>query len=358
MNLSAFCIRRPVFTILLMAAVLVGGVAGYRTLAVSALPRVDFPTISVSASLPGASPETMASAVATPLERQFGRIAGVTEMTSSSSLGNTSITLQFDLDRNIDAAARDVQAAISAARGQLPANLPNNPRYRKVNPADAPVMILSITSDAYTKGEIYDAASSILQQRLSQVEGVGQVIVGGGALPAVRVDVNPTTLNNLGLSLEDVRTSLAAANANRPKGSISDDRRTWSLTTTDQLLKAREYRSLIVAYRNGAPVRLDDVAAVSDSVEDVRTIGLADTKPAVLIILFRQPGANIIETVDRVRALMPELEAEVPPAMKLGVVMDRTTTIRASVHDVQFTLMLSIGLVILVVFVFLRNVRA
>ncbi len=300
----------------------------------------------------------MASAVATPLERQFGRIAGVTEMTSSSSLGNTSITLQFDLNRNIDAAARDVQAAISAARGQLPTNLPSNPRYRKVNPADAPVMILSIRSDTYTMGRMYDAASSILQQRLSQVEGIGQVTVGGGALPAVRVDVNPTTLNNLGLSFEDVRTTLAAANTNRPKGTLADDRHQWSLAATDQLLKASEYKPLVVAYHNGAAVRLEDIATVVDSVEDIRTIGLADTRPAILIILFRQPGANIIETVDRVRALMPELQAEVPAAMKLDVVMDRTTTIRASVHDVQFTLLLSIVLVIMVVFLFLRNIRA
>ncbi|HEY7087184.1 MAG TPA: multidrug efflux RND transporter permease subunit [Tepidisphaeraceae bacterium] len=358
MSISAPFIRRPVATTLLTLALALAGALAYFFLPVSPLPQVDFPTIQVSSSLPGASPETMASSVATPLERQFGRIAGVTEMTSTSALGSSNITLQFDLNRNIDAAARDVQAAINAARGQLPANLPANPNYRKVNPADAPIMILSITSDIYDKGRMYDAASSILQQRLSQVDGVGQVTVGGGALPAVRVDINPTLLNDMGLSLEDVRTALAAANVNRPKGSLSNDRRSWSVATTDQLLKARQYQPLIVAYHNGAAVRLSDIAAVSDSVEDIRTIGLADTRPAILVILFRQPGANIIETVDRVRAIVPQLQAEIPPAMRLNVVLDRTTTIRASVHDVQFTLVLSLVLVIMVVFIFLRNIRA
>jgi multidrug efflux pump len=357
-SISAPFIRRPVATTLLTLALALAGALAYFFLPVSPLPQVDFPTIQVSSSLPGASPETMASSVATPLERQFGRIAGVTEMTSTSALGSSNITLQFDLNRNIDAAARDVQAAINAARGQLPANLPANPNYRKVNPADAPIMILSITSDIYDKGRMYDAASSILQQRLSQVDGVGQVTVGGGALPAVRVDINPTLLNDMGLSLEDVRTALAAANVNRPKGSLSNDRRSWSVATTDQLLKARQYQPLIVAYHNGAAVRLSDIAAVSDSVEDIRTIGLADTRPAILVILFRQPGANIIETVDRVRAIVPQLQAEIPPAMRLNVVLDRTTTIRASVHDVQFTLVLSLVLVIMVVFIFLRNIRA
>jgi hypothetical protein len=300
----------------------------------------------------------MASAVATPLERQFGRIAGITEMTSTSGLGSTNITIQFDLNRNIDAAARDVQAAINAARGQLPANLPNNPSYRKVNPADAPIMILSLTSTLVERARMYDIGSSILQQKLAQVEGVGQVFVGGGALPAVRVDVNPTALYNNGLGLEDVRAALAAANANRPKGEIADSQRSMAIATTDQLLTAAEYRPLIIHYSNGAGVRLSDVATVTDSVEDIRTGGLSNGKPAVLIIVFRQPGANIIQTVDRVRALLPQLQASIPPSIALSVAIDATRTIRASVRDVQITLVISIVLVILVVFVFLRNVRS
>jgi multidrug efflux pump len=345
-------------TTLLTCAVALAGAIAYFLLPVSPLPQVEFPTISVNANLPGASPETMASSVATPLERQFGRIAGITEMTSSSSLGSTSITIQFDLTRNIDAAARDVQAAINAARGQLPANLPNNPSYRKVNPADAPIMILSITSDVYDKAHMYDAASSILQQKLAQVEGVGQVSVGGGANPAVRVEVNPGALNNLNLSLADLSTVLNAANANRPKGVIDGDAHAVVLGTTDQLFKADQYKPLVVAFKNGAAVRVSDVATVVDSVEDIHTAGLAGGKPAVLLIVFRQPGANIIDTVDRVRKIMPELQADIPGGMKLGIELDRTTTIRASVEDVEFTLMLSIGLVILVVFVFLRDVRS
>jgi len=358
MSISAPFIHRPAGTTLLTIAVALAGVLGYLFLPVSPLPQVEFPTIQVSASLPGASPETMASSVATPLERQFGRIAGITEMTSTSFLGSSSIVLQFDLNRNIDAAARDVQAAINAARGQLPPNLPSNPNYRKVNPADAPILILSLTSDTYDVARMYDAAASILQQKLAQVEGVGQVTVGGGALPAVRVDINPTTLNGLGLGLEDIRAVLGTANANRPKGEIADDNRARALNTTDQLLLASEYKPLLIAYRNGAPVRLSDVADVSDSVEDIRTGGLWNGKPAVLMIVFRQPGANIIDTVDRVRSLIPQLQAEIPLNMKLEVVLDRTTTIRASVRDVEFTLLLSIALVILVVFVFLRNWRA
>ena len=357
MNLSETFIRRPAGTTLLTLAIALAGVLAYRFLPVSPLPQVEFPTISVNAGLPGASPETMASAVATPLERQFGRIAGITEMTSTSTLGATSITLQFDLGRNIDAAARDVQAAINAASGQLPSNLPIRPNYKKVNPADAPVLILALTSDVYDKARMYDVASSILQQKLAQVEGVGQVFVGGGALPAVRVEVNPASLNQLGLGLVDVRTALAAANANRPKGQVADDRHSGSLATTDQLLGAQAYRPLIVAYRDGAPVRLDDVADVVDSVEDVRTGGLANGEPAILIIIFRQPGANIIETADRVFDLMPQLRASIPAAIALDVVMDRTTTIRASVHDVELTLLLSISLVIAVVFLFLRDWR-
>ncbi|HEY1629289.1 MAG TPA: efflux RND transporter permease subunit, partial [Tepidisphaeraceae bacterium] len=358
MSLSSPFIHRPIGTTLLTIAIALAGAVSYKFLPVSPLPQVDYPSISVNANLPGASPETMASAVATPLERQFGRIAGVAEMTSSSQLGSSSITLVFDLNRNIDAAARDVQAAINAARGQLPANLPSNPTYRKVNPADAPILILSITSDHYSKGQMYDSASSILAQKLSQVDGIGQVIVGGSSLPAVRVEVNPTALNNWGLGLEDVRTALANANANTPKGDVADDRRTYMLGTSDQLLKATQYKPLIVAYRNGAAVRISDIAEVDDSVEDIRGTGLADGKPAVLIIIFRQPGANIIDAADRVLNLMPQLGAEIPADMKLGVVLDRTTTIRASVHDTELTLLLSISLVVMVVFLFLRDWRS
>ncbi len=357
MNLSTPFIHRPVGTTLFLVAITLAGVLGYGLLPVSPLPQVDFPTIQVSASLPGASPETMASAVATPLERQFGRIAGIAEMTSASSLGSTSITMQFDLDRDINAAARDVQAAINAARGQLPANLPNNPSYRKENPADSPIMILALTSDTYTKPQMYDAASTILQQRLSQVQGVGQVNVSGGSPPAVRVDLNPTVLNHFGIGLEDIRTMLGAANANRPKGQIDDETRSWSITATDQLLTASEYEPLIVAYRNGAPIRLGDVATVTDSVEDLRTFGLSDGKPAITVIISRQPGENIIATVDRIREMLPQLEAQIPAGMDLAVVMDRTGTIRASLHEIQFTLVISVGLVILVVFLFLRDLR-
>ncbi|MDB5348477.1 MAG: mdtC 2 [Schlesneria sp.] len=358
MSLSTPFIDRPVATTLLTLAITLAGGLSYGLLPVSSLPQVDFPSISVSAALPGASPDTMASAVATPLERQFGRIAGITEMTSASSLGSTTITMQFDLDRDINAAARDVQAAINAARGQLPANLPNNPSYRKVNPADSPIMILALTSDSHTRAHLYDAASTILMQRLAQVKGVGQVAVGGGSPPAVRVDLNPTVLNHYGLGLEDVRLALGAANANRPKGQIADEDRSWTLASTDQLFVAKEYEPLIVAYRNGAPIRLADVAKVTDSVEDVRAYGLWNGKPAISVVIFRQPGANIIDTVDRITALLPQLDAQIPAAMELEVASDRTATIRASLHDVQFTLLISVGLVILVVFVFLRDLRS
>ncbi len=358
MSISALFIKRPVATSLLTLALALAGGLAFRLLPVSPIPQVEFPTIQVSAALPGASPETMASAVAMPLERQFGRIAGVTDMTSTSYLGSTTVVLQFDLGRNIDAAARDVQAAINAARGQLPTNLPNNPSYRKVNPADAPILILALTSATVDTGRLYDAASSILQQKLAQVEGVGQVIVGGSALPGVRVELNPTVLNKYGIGLEEVRAALGAANANRPKGELADRASAWGISTTDQLLKAEEYRPLLVAYRNGAPVRVSDVAEVADSVEDVRTAGLANGNPAVLLIIFRQPGANIIATVDRVRALLPQLRASILGAVDLSVVLDRTTTIRASIRDVEIALMISIALVILVVFVFLRNVWA
>ena len=358
MNISTPFIRRPIATTLLTVAIALAGGLAYRLLPVSPLPQVEFPTIHVSAGLPGASPETMASSVATPLERQFGRIAGVTEMTSSSSLGSTDVTLQFDLSRNIDAASRDVQAAINAARGQLPANLPSNPRFHKSNPSDAPIMLLSLTSDLVEKPKMYDLASSVLQQKISQVEGVGEITVGGGALPAVRVELNPTVLNGYGLGLEDVRTALGNANANRPKGELASVDRVWTLNTTDQLLKAAEYRPLIVSYRNGAAVRLGDIASVTDSVENLRSGGIANGKPAVLLIIFRQPGANVIATVDRIRAVLPQLQASIPPTIQLSVIQDSTTTIRASVRDVEITLLLSIGLVILVVFVFLRDVRS
>ncbi|PYX94215.1 MAG: multidrug transporter subunit MdtC [Acidobacteria bacterium] len=358
MNISAPFIKRPIGTSLLAAALLMAGALAFRFLPVAPLPQVEFPVIQVSAGLPGASPETMASAVATPLERQFGRIAGITQMTSTSQLGSTNVVLQFDLNRNIDAAARDVQAAINAARGQLPANLPNNPNYRKVNPADAPILILALTSDTITLPRVYDSADTILAQKLAQVEGVGQVFVGGGARPAVRAEVNPTLVNKLGVGLDQIRTALNLANANRPKGELADAVNAWSISANDQIFRANQYRPLIVAYRNGASVRLGDVADVQDSVEDVRNVGLANGKPAVLIIVFRQPGANIIETVDRVTAMMPLLQASIPPAIDLKIVLDRTTTVRASVHDIEVTLLFSIILVILVVFVFLRTVRA
>ena len=358
MNVSAPFIRRPVATTLLTIGVTLVGIIAFQFLPVAALPQVEFPTISVMSNLPGASPETMASSVAAPLERQFARIAGVTEMTSTSTLGSTNVTLQFELSRNIDGAARDVQAAINAARGDLPAILPSNPRYRKVNPADAPVLILALTSDIASRGKMYDAASSILQQKLSQVEGVGQVSVGGGSLPAVRVDLNPAALNRYGIGLGDVRRTLSATNVNRPKGQLTDGARTWEIRANDQLHEIDDYMPLIVAYRDGRAVRLSDVATVEHSVEDLRTTGLTNGRPAVLVIIYRQPGANIIETVDRVRARLPQLEASIPGSMTLSVVVDRTPVIRASLHDVERTLAISVLLVILVIFVFLRNPRA
>jgi multidrug efflux pump len=357
MNISAPFIHRPIATTLLTLGIALAGSLAFYLLPVSPLPQVDFPTISVSASLPGASPEIVASSMATPLERQFGRIAGVTQMTSSSSLGSTSITLQFDLSRNIDAAARDVEAAINAARSNLPANLPSNPTYRKVNPADSPVMIIALTSPTDTKGQMYDAASTILAQKLSQVDGVGQVSVGGSSLPGVRVEVNPTALNKYGIGLEDVRTVLGAANSNVPKGHFADATRTSTVDDNDQLYKAVDYQPLIIAYRNGAPVRVSDIANVVDSVEDIHTAGYANGKPSVLLIIYRQPGANIIDTVDRIYAMLPELQNSIPQSIKLGVVMDRTTTIRASISDVERTLIIAVILVIIVVFVFLRDVH-
>jgi multidrug efflux pump len=358
MSISSPFIRRPIGTSLLAAALLMSGILAFNFLPVASLPQVDFPVISVGASLPGADPQTMASAVATPLERQFGRIAAVNQMTSSSQLGSTSITMQFDLNRNIDAAARDTQASINAARGQLPANLPNNPTYRKVNPADSPILILALSSDTATVAQMYDVADSILSQKLAQVSGVGQVFVWGSSQPAVRVEVNPTLLNKLGVGLDTVRNALNAANSNAPKGEVSGYARNNTFSDNDQLFTADQYRPLIVAYNNGAAVRLGDVADLTDSVADVRNIGLANGKPGVLMPIFRQPGANIIDTVDRVRSLMPYLQSSISPAIKLTVVMDRTVTVRASVKDIETTLLISIFLVIMVVFVFLRTVRA
>jgi multidrug efflux pump len=358
MNISAPFIRRPIGTTLLTIALLLSGALAFQFLPVAPLPQVEFPVISVSAGLPGASPQTMASAVATPLERQFGRIAGVNQMTSTSQLGSTNIVLQFDLNRNIDAAARDVQAAINAARGQLPANLPNNPNYRKVNPADAPILILSLTSDTIRLPNIYDSANSILAQKLAQVSGVGQVFVGGGANPAVRAELNPMRLNKLGISTQQVATALSSANANKPKGEFVGPINAWSIDANDQLLEADKYKSLIVASNQNGVVRLSDVADVQDSVEDLRNAGISNGKRAVLLVIFRQPGANIISTVDNVRQLLPELQASISPAIKLDVVMDRTLTVRASVRDIEFTLIISVILVVLVVFVFLRNLRS
>jgi len=358
MSISTPFIRRPIATSLLVIAVALAGILAFKFLPVSPLPQVEFPTIAVGANLPGASPDTMASSVATPLERQFGRIAGITEMTSTSSLGSTSITLQFDINRNIDAAARDVQAAINAARSQLPSTLPGNPTYRKINPADAPIMLFALTSDTMSREQMYDTASSLLQQKLSQVNGVGQVFVWGGALPSVRVEVDPTQLNAWGLSLENVRTTLAAANVNMPKGSLTDGPVTSALNTDDQMFKASQYAPLVISYKAGAALRVGDVAQVNDSVENLRNYGITDGKGSIMVVLFRQPGANIIETVDRVRALNSQLVASIPPTMKLTEVIDATQTIRASVRDVERTLMLSIFLVIMVVFVFLRNWRS
>jgi multidrug efflux pump len=355
MSFSEPFIRRPVGTSLLSVAVLMAGALGYSMLPVAPLPQVEFPTISVSAGLPGADPETMASSVATPLERQFGRIAGVTQMTSNSSSGSTGITLQFDLDRDIDAAARDVQAAINAARGQLPANLPSNPNWRKVNPADAPIMILALTSDVQTQPAMYDVADTILAQKISQIEGIGQVFVGGSARPGVRVELNPLMLSNMNVGIDAVRTALGAANANRPKGSISGGGNAFVVSTNDQLFKARQYRSLMVTARDGKPVILSEVATVVDSVENINSAGSVNGKPAISLVLFRQPGANIIGTVDRVQAMMPQLRAAIPPSIHLDVALDRTSTIRASVYDVERTLVISILLVILVVFAFLRS---
>src|SRR5579863_1432260 len=358
MSLSEPFIRRPVATTLLTIGIALAGAIAYFKLPVAPLPQVDFPTISVNASMAGASPDVMAATVATPLERHLGQIADVTEMTSGSSTGAARVTLQFGLDRDIDGAARDVEAAINAARADLPTALRSNPTYRKVNPADSPILILALTSKTLTAGQVYDAAETILSQKLSQVAGIGQVQVGGSSLPAVRVELNPSALFKYGIGLEDVRAALAAANANTPKGSIDVGGERYQIYTNDQASKAAEYRGLVIAYRNGAAVRLEDVAEVLDSVENVRNLGLANGQPAVLVILYRQPGANIIETVDRVVSMIPALKASIPTDIDIKVAMDRTTTIRASLRAVKLTLLIAIGLVIMVVFLFLRNPRA
>jgi multidrug efflux pump len=351
-------IRRPVATTLLTFGLAAAGAVAFFKLPVSPLPQVDFPTISVQATLPGASPQDVATTVASPLERHLGQIADVTEMTSSSTVGTTRITLQFGLNRDINGAARDVQAAINAARADLPTSLRTNPTYRKVNPADAPILILTLTSDTMTRGDLYDAASTVLAQKLSQVEGIGEVVVGGSSLPAVRVELIPQALYKYGIGLEDVRAGLASANAHSPKGGIDVGDRRYQIYANDQANKATDYRSLIVAYRNGAAVHLSDVGEVTDSVENLRNAGLANGKPAVLIILYRQPGANIISTVDLVKALMPQLRASISPAIDVGLAVDRSTTIRTSLRDVERTLILAVMLVIVVVFAFLRNLRA
>jgi hydrophobe/amphiphile efflux-1 (HAE1) family protein len=356
MNLSAPFIRRPIATSLLTVGVMMAGAIAYRMLPVAPLPQVEFPTISVSAALPGASPEIMASSVATPLERQFGKIAGVTEMTSSSMAGSTSVTLQFDLNRNIDAAARDVQAAINASAGQLPTNLPSLPSYRKINPADSPIMVAVLRSDVLPLSRLYDVADSIIGQKLSQIQGVGQVQIGGSARPAVRIELNPSVLANYGIGLEDVRTAMGLVNSNEPKGSVSNGLLRWDFSDNDQLFDADHYRDLVIAYHNGAPVRLADVATVQDSVEDVRTAGLQNGKPCIVLQVYRQPGANIVGTMQRIRGAMPEIQASIPAAIEFVPAIDRTVTIRASVDDIQITLLITVILVILVIFVFLRNV--
>src|SRR6202161_4500669 len=358
MNVSTPFIAPPVATTLLTIGIALAGVFAFFKLPVSPLPQVDFPTISVQAQLPGASPDTVATSVAEPLERHLGQIADVTEMTSTSAVGQARITLQFGLNRDINGAARDVQAAINAARADLPTSLRTNPTYRKVNPADAPILILTLTSDTMTRGDLYDAASTVLAQKLSQVEGIGEVVVGGSSLPAVRVDLIPQAIYKYGIGLEDVRAALASANAHSPKGGIDVDDRRYQIYANDQANKAADYQSLIVAYRNGAAVHLSDIGEVTDGVENIRNAGLSNGKPAILIILYRQPGANIISTVDLVKSLMPQLRASISPAIDVNLAVDRSITIRTSLRDVERTLILAVLLVIVVVFAFLRNLRA
>lgn len=358
MTMPAFFTHRPIGTTLMALGIGIFGMVAFRFLPVAPLPQIEFPTISVSAMLPGASPETMATSVATPLERQLGRIAGVTELTSTSKLGTTRITIQFDLNRDINGAARDVQAAIIAARSNLPTNLPAQPSYRIVNPADAPIMVVALTSTLYSRGKMYDVASSILQQKFSQVDGVGQVIVGGGSLPAVRVELNPDALHQYNISLADVRKAITLTNVNQPKGQLKNHAHSWEIMNNDQIFDAQSYKSVIVTYKNNAPVRLMDLGDVIDSVEDVRNAGIANGEPSVVLIIFKQPGSNIIETVDRLYHALDEIKAAVPSAINLSVVMDRTETIRTSLVHVEFTLLLSILMVIGVIFIFLGNARA
>lgn len=358
MKFFALFIHRPVATTLLTLAIAISGAIGFRLLPVSPLPQVDFPVISISASLPGASPETMASSVATPLERALGRIAGVNEMTSMSSLGSTRVILQFDLSRDINGAARDVQAAINAAQSLLPTGMPSRPSYRKVNPSDAPIMILTLTSDIYSQGQLYDFASTQLAQKISQTEGVGDVSVGGSSLPAVRVELNPSALFNQGVSLDAVRQAISNANVRRPQGAVENPQQRWQIQANDALKTADAYRPLIVHYNNGSAVRLGDVAEVKDSVQDVRNAGMTDAKPAIVLAISRAPDANIIETVDRIRAELPALQENIPASIQLNVAQDRSPTIRASLAEVEQSLAIAIGLVILVVFIFLRSGRA
>ena len=358
MNISSPFINRPIATTLLTLAILAAGALAFFQLPVASLPEVDFPTISVSAQLPGADPETVATSLASPLERHLGQIADVTEMTSQSQVGQARVTLQFGLDRDINGAARDVQAAINAARADLPTNLLSNPTYRKVNPADAPILIVTLTSNTLTRGQIYDAASTVLQQQLSQLSGVGQVLISGSALPAVRVELEPQALFKYGIGLEDVRAALASANANSPKGILDLGGQRLQIYTNDQANHAADYRPLVVAYRNGAAVHLTDVAAVDDSVQDLRNLGLANGKPAVLVIVFKQPGANVIQTVDAIKAAVPALEAKLPHDISLQFASDSTISIRASLADTEITLLISVALVTLVVWLFLRNLSA
>lgn len=358
MNISAPFVYRPIATTLLALGLAIAGIVAFNLLPVAPLPQIEFPTINVQAQLPGGSPEVMATAVATPLERQLGRIAGITDMTSTSNLGSAQVTVQFDLSRDIDGAARDVQAAINAATAQLPTNLPSLPNYRKINPADAPILILSLTSAIYSSGQMYDIASNLLQQKLSQIEGVGQVFVGGSSLPAVRVELNPTVLNKYGISLTQVKMMLASANTNFAKGQLLQGNSASEIVTSDQLLHAAQYRPLIVAYHNQNPVRLADLGEVIDSVENIRNAGLSNGIPSVVLIIFKQPGANVIKTVDNVRRMLPQLQAAIPTTIKTQIAMDRTTSIRAALRDVEFTLIVAMLLVIFVTYLFLGSVRA
>jgi multidrug efflux pump len=358
MNISSFFIQRPIATTLLAIGFAVAGMVAFNQMPISALPQIDFPTISVTAALPGASPEVMATSIAAPIEKQLSRIAGILEMTSASRLGTTRITVQFDLSRNIDGAARDVQAALNAAQGQLPSNLPSHPTYKKVNPADAPIMVIALTSDVYNVADMYDAASTVLEQKISQIKGVGQVDVGGSSPRAVRIELNLSKLNHYGISLASIRNIISSSNKNLPKGEISAGSQTYEITANDQLRNANQYQSLIVAYQHNRPVRLSDVADVSDSVANVRNAGLANGKRSVLLIVFKEPGANVIDTVDNVKKLLPQLQASIPSAINMKIVVDRTITIRSSLHDIELTLLTAMLLVVFVSYLFLGNFRA